>query len=351
MSTDKLQAVSNTVADILSEPSSPHTYFDDDPSDAPRISEKVAKAPDILGQGSDIPRESSGKVASRKFGISPNALPDAHVVRDTGNGSVGIARQSLADQIPVARQRDGGNEQLLMGAHETASARSDPRTASMSSFPPADSGNRISPGGWSLRGFVVILLAAGIGVAAVMWFGSRPDAAKTALSQPAPQAQIAPTAAVPLELTPLLQSMARDLASVGKEIEQLKAGRELTARDNANLSEQLKASQEQLTRVVARLSEQLQASQDQAARDNANVAEQIKAIQDQLARVVSQASEPKKLPKIAATSPRLPPLPLVPEAPAARKPVPTAPPAPSAAKPKAEKPKLSSAPRPPAPAR
>ena len=59
---------------------------------------------------------------------------------------------------------------------------------------------------------------------------------------------------------------------MGKELEQLKAGRDLMARDNAKLSEQLKGSQEQLTRSVAGLSEQLKANQEQAARDNANAA-------------------------------------------------------------------------------
>ena len=144
-------------------------------------------------------------------------------------------------------------------------------------------------------------------------------------------AQIAPTA-VPPELTPLLQSMARDLASMGKEIEQLKAGRELMARDNANLSEQLRASQE-LTRGVARLSEQLKTSQEQVARDNANVAEQIKAIQDQLARVISQASEQNAPPRIAAAPPR-------PAAPVARKPVPILLSPLATAQPKAEKTKI-----------
>ncbi|WP_334404989.1 hypothetical protein [Bradyrhizobium sp. AZCC 2289] len=218
-------------------------------------------------------------------------------------------------------------------------------------FRTADSGNRIPLGGWTLRGFAVILLAAGIGVAAVIWFGLSGDAAKTAPSHPAPLAQIAPTAAVPPELTPLLQSISRDLTSVGKEIEQLKASRELMGRDNANLSEQLKASQEQLNRGVSRLSEQLKTSQEQVARDNANVAEQIKGIQDQLARVISQASEQNASPKIAATPPRLPPPPPRPAVPAARKPVSTVSSAPAAAQPKAEKPKLSSASRPPPPAR
>src|SRR5207253_11190425 len=110
----------------------------------------------------------------------------------------------------------------------------------------------------------------------------------------------------PSGLTPLHQSLARVLAGVRKEIEQLKASRELMARDNANLSEQLKASQEQLTRSVARLSEQLKASQEQVARDNANVAEQIRGIQEQLTSVISRASEPNERPKIVATPPRSP---------------------------------------------
>jgi uncharacterized protein involved in exopolysaccharide biosynthesis len=127
--------------------------------------------------------------------------------------------------------------------------------------------------------------------------------------------------------------MARDLTSVGKEIEQLKA------------------SQEQLTRGAARLSEQLKASQERVARDNANVAEQIKTIQDQLARINAQASEQNAPPEIAA-APILPTLARPrPTVPAARKPVPTLSSPLATAKPKAEKPKLSSASRPPAPAR
>jgi hypothetical protein len=138
---------------------------------------------------------------------------------------------------------------------------------------------------------------------------------------------------------------------LGEEIEQLKAGRELIARDNANLSEQFKASQEQLTRDVARLSEQIKSSQEQAARDNANEAEQIKGIRDQLARVVSQASEQNAPPKIVATAPRLPAPSPRPAAPAAPKPVPTVVSAPAASQPKGEKPKLSSASRPSPPVR
>jgi hypothetical protein len=239
---------------------------------------------------------------------------------------------------------------------------SDPKTTTRDTFQPdvvEHLGNRFSPRGWALRGFVGILVTAGIGVAAFIWLGSSRDAAKTAPPpQPAPPLQVAvqqapsqpaplqpapvtktvpPAAAAPAELTPLL---ARDLASQGREIEQLKASREQMARDNANLGEQLKSSQEQLTRIVAQLSEQLKASQDQLARGNANTAEQIRGIQEQLARVITQASEQNAPPRIAAAPPR-------PAAPAARKPVPTLS-APQATTRPNEKPKLSSTSRPPA---
>ena len=241
-------------------------------------------------------------------------------------------------------------EQLSKLTHEAARRPSDPPTASVNTFRPAVSDNRISLRGRVVRGAAGILLAAGIGVAGIMWLGSSGDAAKTAPLQSAPLVQTAPTIAMSPELAPLLQSISRDLTSVGKEIEQLKLGRELIARDNATLSEQLKASQEQLTRVVARLSDELKASQEVVARNNANVAEQIKAIQDHLARINSQASEQNTPPKIATTAPRLPLPPPRPAAPTARKPMPTLVSAPAAAKPKAEKPKLSSASR-PSPAR
>jgi hypothetical protein len=147
----------------------------------------------------------------------------------------------------------------------------------------------------AVRGLTGLLLAACIGVAAIAWQSSYGDAAreiigrwvpqrvvtssppletlglavqpsppavqaaaaKTAPPQPALLAQsvpedVAPTAAAPPpELRQLLQSMARDLATLGQGIEQLKAGQEQMARDNANTAEQLKASREQMARVIA----------------------------------------------------------------------------------------------------
>jgi len=160
--------------------------------------------------------------------------------------------------------------------------------------------------GPAVRGFTGLLLAACIGVAAIAWQSPYGDAAKqiiarsapqlvltsslplenvglpaqpspptvqataaqTAPPQPAPLAQTAPedvaptAAALSPELTQLLQSMARDIATLGQAIEQLRASQAQMARDNANAAEQLKASQEQMARVIARASEAKAAEQN-----------------------------------------------------------------------------------------
>jgi hypothetical protein len=86
------------------------------------------------------------------------------------------------------------------------------------------------------------------------------DAAISQLSPPAPIApQDAAPAAIPPEVTQSLQTMARDLASVQQEIGQLKAAQEALARENARTAEQLKASQEhqeQMARAISSASEQ-----------------------------------------------------------------------------------------------
>jgi len=158
----------------------------------------------------------------------------------------------------------------------------------------------------AVRGFTGLLLAACICVAAIAWQSPYGDAAKqiiarsapqlvltsslplenvglpaqpspptvqaaaaqTAPPQPAPLAQTAPedvaptAAALSPELTQLLQSMARDIATLGQAIEQLRASEAQMARDNANAAEQLKASQEQMARVIARASEAKAAEQN-----------------------------------------------------------------------------------------
>jgi hypothetical protein len=87
-------------------------------------------------------------------------------------------------------------------------------------------------------------------------------AAEAAPPQAAPLAQTAPqdaaptaTAALP-DHTQLLQTMARDLANVERNIEQLRANQQQIASDNSKAIEELKSSQDEIKRVLARVSEQ-----------------------------------------------------------------------------------------------
>jgi hypothetical protein len=152
----------------------------------------------------------------------------------------------------------------------------------------------------AVRGLTGLVLAACIGVAAIAWQSSYRDAAKQFAArltpqrvatsslplespepaapqispgvqlaaaeptppQPAPPARTEPetiapaVAALSPESMQLLQSMARDLATVGQGIEQLKASQAQIARDNASIAAQLRASQEQIAHVVAKVSDQ-----------------------------------------------------------------------------------------------
>jgi hypothetical protein len=160
---------------------------------------------------------------------------------------------------------------------------------------PANRVRQPSRGRPALRGLIGLLLTAGICTAAFAWqshgetirpmisrwapqlAASLPSeapkladqqsppavqlaAADAAVSQLPPQAQTAApdAAAAPIaaEQTQLLQTMARDLASVQQEIEQLKANQAELARESARTAEQLKANQEQMARAIANASEQ-----------------------------------------------------------------------------------------------
>ncbi|WP_426526410.1 hypothetical protein [Bradyrhizobium sp. McL0615] len=141
--------------------------------------------------------------------------------------------------------------------------------------------------GWpALRGLMGLLLTAGICTAAFVWqsYGEtvRPmisrwvpqlaaasslpsETPKPADQQSPPDVQLAaadaavpqlPAAPIVAEQAQLLQTMARDLASLQQEIEQLKASQAELARESARTAEQLKANQEQMARVIANASEQ-----------------------------------------------------------------------------------------------
>ena len=341
MSTDKLQALHNTVAEILSDPPSPPTFFDEEPHDTAQTGEQVAKAPDNLQGGSNIPKEHFGKLAAGEDRASTLPVHETQVSSGTTDESLSDIRQAMAAQVHASLQADKASQGLLR--HEQDQP---------------DSSTSSTVRRWGLRGIAGVLLA-GIGVVAFNWLGSSGNTAKTAPAQPAPVVQSAPavvtaspavTAASP-ELTPLVQAMSRDLANLGKEIEQLKAERASMVRENANLIEQLKAGQEKLTRAVAEISEQLKTGQEQMARDKANANEQMKAMRDQLDRVSALVSDQNARPKIAASPPRPSaprPDPSAPRADpsATRKPAPAPSSAQAAAQPKPRSPSTS---RPPAP--
>lgn len=167
-----------------------------------------------------------------------------------------------------------------------------------------------------LRGILGLLLAGYIVAAAFVSQSSYGDA----LAQSAPQLVSALT--LPLEKLMLftqpnpssvrltaaetptaepaksLQTMARDLDNMEQEIEQLKAGQQQLASDNAKAIEQIRASQ------------------DQAARDIARNVELLKANQEQVAQLVARAAQQNLRPK--------PPAPQAQAAIGTRKPVPTA---------------------------
>jgi hypothetical protein len=106
-------------------------------------------------------------------------------------------------------------------------------------------------------------------------------------------AQIAPNdvahTALPVspETAELIQTLARDLANVEREIEQLKASQQQLASDNAKAIEQIKVSQEQ------------------EARDIAKTVELLKASQDQVAQLIARVSGPNLKPKRPVSQPQV----------------------------------------------
>ena len=122
----------------------------------------------------------------------------------------------------------------------------------------------------------------------VLFTQPNPPSGQLAAAERAPPAQTAPhdvtSTAVPVSPEPAqaLQTMARDLANVEREIEQLKASQQQLASDNAKALEQIKTSQEQ------------------AAHDIARNVELLKASQEQVAQLIARASEQNLRPKISA---------------------------------------------------
>ena len=77
-------------------------------------------------------------------------------------------------------------------------------------------------------------------------------ATATTLAQAAPQDAAPATPAALPDQTQLLQTMARDLANLERNIEQLQANQQQMASDNSKAIEELKANQEEIKRDLAR---------------------------------------------------------------------------------------------------
>jgi hypothetical protein len=266
--------------------------------------------------------------------------------------------------------------------------RTEPDFSVGPAVPPVDTTFRAVPvsrpsfGARALRAIVAFLLAVGIGVAAAAWqaygdsaqqmiakwmpplaltssppqenpaLAGQPGApvvqssaqASAATPQPAPPAStaaagVAPTAAASSAAeAPSLQSMARDLAAVGQQVEQLKAS-----------IEQLKANQEQMSRDVAKVTE---AKVSEVKASEVKVPE-IKASEQNLRPKISAVSAPLPRPAAPARKPMPPFRPA--QAAATQVLPPTAAPYPSPLPPPPAPPpldpELTSVPRPPLPLR
>jgi hypothetical protein len=247
-------------------------------------------------------------------------------------------------------------------------------------------GGRRSTAGRALRGFMALLLAACIGVAAVGWkaYGdvakrqiakwttqfvlissltSEQPASATqpaplavpadaASPQPSPPAQAAAEAAArAADPAPSLQSMSRDLAGVTQQVEQLKAS-----------IDELKASQQQMSHDLAKASE-AKASEAKASEAKASEAKasEVKASEVRASEasprprippappraVVARARKPvTSYPPPQALLPPVPPQAAAPYVPRQAEPQPQ-----FAAEPPQADPELSSVPRPPMPLR
>jgi hypothetical protein len=289
--------------------------------------------------------------------VAPDAVRVAPADEEISNLLQEAARRSLKPQTGTESDLPGGPAVPPVDTTFRPTAVNDVQIP----------GLRPSIGRRAVRAFTALLLTACIGAAAIAWQSSgnvtkkimtkwapqfvltwlplekpgpsaRPnpsdvpaDAANAAPPQPAALAQtapqgIAPTAAAPsAESAQLLQSMARDLASVGQEVEQLKAS-----------IEELKANQQQMSRDAARASEQNKAAEQ-------NLRPRISAPPPRPAVARARKPMPPYYPPPQAAVAPTPPQAAAPYVPRPPEPQPQATPQPPA------DPELASVPRPPMP--
>jgi hypothetical protein len=282
--------------------------------------------------------------------LKPKQTDDPHDVLEVAPGvALVVPAEKEVSNLLRAAARQHSDQQTYAGSDFPAGPAVPPvdttfRPAAVDNVRVA--GDRPSIGGRVIRGFIGFLLAICIGVAAAAWqsyggaaqqmiarwapqfvpISSPPQkpglpgqagpsavqasAANTPSPQPAPPAQSAAQGAAPAPAAPSsgeaqsLQSMARDLATAGQEIDQLKAS-----------IEQLKANQDQMSRDIAKASQ---------AKVSETRASEVRASEARASEV--KPSEQNLRPRISALPPRSAAAPV-------RRPMPTFRPSPAAAAP------------------
>jgi len=256
--------------------------------------------------------------------MNSNLNPGQTDPRDVARATEQIVRAlnpKQTDQPDVQR----ATENLSKLKHGAARRTSDPQR-------PAGPGDRPSSR-WAVRGFIGLLLAAFIGVAAIAWQSSYGGAAKqiiaswapqssslplenpvqpaqpsppavqaaaanTAPPQPAPLAQTTPEDVAPIDAAPypklaeLLDTMVRDLTTAKQEIEHLKASQEQITRDDAKVAEQLKATQEQMARIIANQNPRSRVSAPPPGPTSASTRKPVPMLASPQSTALPQASRP-----------------------------------------------------------
>jgi pyruvate/2-oxoglutarate dehydrogenase complex dihydrolipoamide acyltransferase (E2) component len=309
--------------------------------------------------------------------LNSKPADDPHDVLEVAPGVVLVAPGNAEEEV----------SSLLRAAarhHPYPKAREEPDFSAGAPIPPVDTTfratatnnvKRNSGGGRVMRSFVGFLLAVGLGVAAAAWqaYGDTAQQMIAKVSpqrvlalllpqdkpaQPAPPAADAATNAIPAqpsspaeaaveraaptnvaaspaaspEVTPSLQSMARNLATAGQQIDQLKAS-----------IEQLKAGQEQMSRDIAKLSE-AKAAETKASEKSAEPRARLSALPPRPVAAPPRRTISSYRPSQAAAPPMMPPAQYY--VPRQVEPLPP----PAMAQPPVD-PELSSVPRPPMPMR
>jgi len=170
-----------------------------------------------------------------RLGLEASRQPDRRSSRRRSmmRGLIGLSLAACIFSAAFASQFAGEATQQMM-------SRWAPQAVSASVLPNETTQPSIQPGAPSVR------LAA-----ADATLPQAPFAAQTTQQEPT-------AAAIPAEVTQLLETMSRDLAGVLQKIDELKASQDQLARDQANTAEQVKANQDQVARLVATRAEQQQ---------------------------------------------------------------------------------------------